>query len=112
VIEILDRAIDKKDMVTIEFMLKTISVDMIPHLFGELQWDTPGYHGQGFLDKNLFLDKFIDLVDGLKTPSEFDFLFELYVNKKFALPDLKKLRYTVYHAYVKYSSSSEVVQAL
>ena len=89
-ISIWDRAIEAKDMVTIEFMLKTISDYMIPHLFGPLKWDSPEYNGQCFLDKNLLIDKFLNLITKLKTESEYDYLFELYVNKKFSLPDVKK----------------------
>ena len=62
VIAIIDRAVEEKDMVTIEFMLKTIQEDMVPHLFGELKWDTNGYSGLEFLNGNLFLDKIINLV--------------------------------------------------
>ena len=63
VIQAIDQAFEEKDMQTIEFLLKTISHDAVPLLFGDCDfWDSPTFSGRAMLDRTLFLDKIMTLL--------------------------------------------------
>ena len=90
VMSIMNKAIDEKDTRTLEFMFRTMSEEEVLYLYRDQEWDCKDFVGLSFLDKSRFIDRFLSIIYKSKTVSDFDFLFEMYMNKRFSLSETKK----------------------
>ena len=92
------RAKEEGDYKTLEFLLNKIPDDVIPLLFGYHEWVNKAieWHDRQLNDKCLIDRLFYGMKD-YKSEYEFDYLFELYVNEKFSLPEHKKQRLALFH---------------
>jgi hypothetical protein len=110
----LAQAITDKDTSKMEFLLRTISYETIPLLFNnQSQWvQNHNRHNSGhsFLDTNVMIDRVMDMMT--QVGEELDWIFEVYANNKFGLPDIVKKRFTWLHDFSKDYSHSNTLQSL
>jgi hypothetical protein len=59
------------------------------------------------LDKSIQIDKILNLLREQTNESDFEFLFEIYTNRRFSLPDYCKQRYATFHLFVQDSGINE-----
>ena len=109
---ILKAKIDK-DLKTLEFLLKTIPEDAIPLLFGKLEWKYEyNESAEASLSKKRFIDRLFYGMRRFESESDFDYLFELYVNEKFSLPDNLKQRLFNFSYWLAGSKEGEIKQLI